>query len=307
VPRLPSLNALKTFEAVARLGSMNAAADELHVTQSAVSRQIRLLEEELGIPLFRRIHRGLILTSKGQALSSTLREALGLISDGVERLARSSEQLRIRVAPTFGIRWLVPRLPEFEARHPEWRIEINLAWYNFELKDRGYDVGITCGRASWPDACLTPIFTEQLTPVCSPAFLDRHGSPKRSVDFNALPLLHCQFRPPDQGDWHRWACGWNGGFFDTKRGEIFDTLDLSLRAAETGRGIAMADLTVIKDDLALRRLVLPCPEAMVAGSTYYFVQPEPEDSSPIVLAFRDWLLAEVQASAVSDRMLPVSA
>ncbi len=135
MPRLPSLNALRTFEAVARLGGMERAAGELHVTQSAVSRQIRLLEEELGILLFRRVHRGLVLTPKGQALASTLRAALDLISSGVEHLARPSERLRIHVASTFGIRWLVPRLPRFEARHPEWRIEVNLAWYNFEPKD----------------------------------------------------------------------------------------------------------------------------------------------------------------------------
>ena len=300
MPRLPSLNALRTFEAVARLGGMERAAGELHVTQSAVSRQIRLLEEELGILLFRRVHRGLVLTPKGQALASTLRAALDLISSGVEHLARPSERLRIHVASTFGIRWLVPRLPRFEARHPEWRIEVNLAWYNFEPKDQGYDVGITYGRSSWPDACLTPILTEQLTPVCSPDFFERHRPPRQASDFNTLQLLHCQFQPPNPGDWHRWVSDWSGGFFDTNRGEVFATLDLSLRAAETGRGIAMADLAMVEDDLALRRLVRPCPEAMVAGDTYHFVQPEPEHNAPIVLAFREWLLEEAQASTLQS-------
>ncbi len=279
---------------------MNAAADELHVTQSAVSRQIRLLEEELCIPLFRRVHRGLILTSKGQALASTLREALNLISSGVEHLTQSSERLRINVASTFGIRWLVPRLSRFETRHPEWRIEVSLAWYNFEPKDQGYDVGIIYGRASWPEACLTPVMTERLTPVCSPDFLDRHGPLKQASDFTALQLLHSHYSPPSPGDWHRWASNWDGGLFDTDRGEMFATLDLSLRAAESGRGIAIADLIMIEDDLALQRLALPCPDAIVPGDTYYFVQPEPEDSPPSVLAFRDWLLEEAQASTTQS-------
>lgn len=303
MPRLPSLNALRTFEAIARLGSMNDAADELHVTQSAVSRQLRALEEELGVLLFRRVHRGLVLTPKGQALASTLREALDLISGGVERLTRSSERLKIRVPPTFGIRWLVPRLSRFEARHPEWRIEINLAWDNFDPTDREHDAGIVIGRAAWPDACLTPLFTEQLTPVCSPAFLERHGIPKQADDFTALQLLHCRFRQLDASDWYRWARGWSGGFFDTNRGEFFDTLDLALRAAETGRGIAVADLAMIGDDLALERLVLPCPDTVAAGGTYYFVEPNPRDSSRIALTFREWLLEEAESCMAGEPLV----
>lgn len=296
MPRLPSLNALRCFEAIARLGNMNDAADELHVTQSAVSRQLRALEEELGALLFRRVHRGLVLTQKGQVLASTLREAFDLISGGVERLQRSSERLRIRVTPTFGIRWLMPRLPRFEALHPEWRIEVNLAWSNFEPTDRGYDVGIVCGLSSWPSPLLTPLFAEQLTPVCSPAFLEKHRLPQKADDFASLRLLHCQFRPPDPGDWNRWAQAWEGGLFDTSRGEFFDTLDLALRAAATGRGIAIADLAVIEDDLALGSLVVPYPDAVVTGTSYSFVEPDPEQSSRIALAFREWVLEEAKAS-----------
>lgn len=297
MPRLPSLNALRCFEAIARLGSMNDAAHELHVTQSAVSRQLRSLEEELGTLLFRRVHRGLVLTPKGQALASTLKEALDLISGGVERITRSSELLKIRVPPTFGIRWLMPRLSRFEVRHPEWSIEVNLVWLNFKPTDRGYDAGIVYGSTSWPDACLTPLFTEQMTPVCSPAFLEKHGTAKAADYFEALQLLHSHFRLPDPGDWNLWARGWGGGSFDTNRGETFDTLDLSLRAAEAGRGIAMADLAMIEDDLKLRRLVLTCPEAVVAGEAYYFVEPEPDHSSHIALAFREWLIEEAKAGA----------
>jgi LysR family transcriptional regulator, glycine cleavage system transcriptional activator len=296
MPRLPSLNALRTFEAIARLGSMNDAAEELHVTQSAVSRQLRTLEEELGVLLFRRVHRGLVLTPKGQALAATLGEALDLISEGVERIARSSELLKIRVPPTFGIRWLMPRLSRFETRHPEWTIEVNLVWVNFKPTDRGYDAGIVLGSTSWPDACLTFLFTERITPVCSPAFLEKHGPPKTADHFKALQLLHSQFRSPDPGDWNRWARGWGGGWLDTNRGETFDTLDLSLRAAEAGRGIAMADLVMIEDDLALGRLVLTCPDAVVAGESYYFVETDPGEGSHIALAFREWLLDEARRS-----------
>lgn len=300
--RLPSLNALRTFEAVARLGSMAEAATELHVTQSAVSRQIRALEEELRLPLFRRVHRGLVLTAKGQALAATLREALGLVAQGVERLTRSSERLRVRVLPTFGIRWLMPRLSRFEARHPEWQIEVNLVWDNFEPQDQDYDAGIVSGRGPWPDACLTPILTERLTPVCSPGFLRRQALPEKPNAFDIPQLLHCNPSKCGFPDWRLWAEEWGAPSLATDRGEAFDTLDLALRAAETGRGVAMADLAMIEDDLALGRLVLPYPEAVVTGETYYFVEPDPDHSPPITRAFCDWLKAEALASSAPERL-----
>ncbi len=289
MPRLPSLNALRTFEAVARLGGMERAAGELHVTQSAVSRQIRLLEEELGIPLFRRVHRGVVLTAKGQALAAVLKEAFGLVASGVSRIMKAPERLTVRTPLTFGIRWLMPRLSRFEARHPGWKVEINMSFHEIRPDTLKHDVGVRFGRGPWAEKCITPLFAERLTPVCAPKLLETWPLSGRAADFDTVSLLHCTFPGTD---WRKWAQGWGGELFDVERGETFDMLDLALRAAESGRGVAMADLAMIEDDLALGRLALPYPDNIVTGGTYVFVLPEPEHGSQAALAFRDWLLEE---------------
>jgi LysR family glycine cleavage system transcriptional activator len=296
MPRLPSLNALRTFEAVARLGSMDQAARELFVTQSAVSRQVRLLEREIGIPLFRRVHRGLVLTAKGQELAKTLQEAFKLVASGVERLTKPSERLTVRSPPTFGIRWLMPRLPRFEALHPDWKVEINITWHEIGPDTLKHDVGIRCDPGPWPGKCLTPLMVERLTPVCSPKLLETWPLSRRAADFEKVPLLHCSY---PGCDWLQWARQWGGEPFDVNHGETFDMLDLALRAAEAGRGVAMADLGMIEDDLALGRLVAPFPDIVVPGEAYVFVQPDPERSSPLALAFRDWLVEETRKSQES--------
>ncbi|MCB8819194.1 LysR substrate-binding domain-containing protein [Microvirga rosea] len=289
--RLPSLNALKTFEAVARLGGMNAAARELCVTESAVSRQVRLLETELGLPLFRRVHRGLVLTAKGQELAATLRDVFGLLASGVERLTRPAERLTVRSPPTFGIRWLMPRLPRFEALHPGWKVEINITWHDIRPDTLTHDVGIRCGPGTWPSKCITPLMVERLTPVCSPRLLETWPLTRSTADLGRAPLLHCSC---PGGDWLRWARAWGGEPFSVDRGETFDMLDLALRAAEAGRGIAMADLTMIEDDLALGRLVAPFVDRVVPGEAYVFVQPDPERDSPLARAFGEWLAEEAR-------------
>ncbi len=287
--RLPSLNALKTFEAIARLGGMKKAAWELSVTESAVSRQIRLLEEELGVSLFRRVHRGLVLTPKGHELAKTLRDAFGMVEAGVKRVTKAPERLTVRTPPTFGIRWLMPRLPRFEERHPDWKVEINITWHEIRPDTLKHDVGIRYDPGTWPEKCITPLMVERLTPVCSPKLLEIWPLSRSAQDLGKVPLLHCSWPGTD---WIRWVKGWGGDPFDVDRGENFDLLDLALRAAEAGRGVAMADLAMIEDDLALGRLVAPFPDIVVPGETYVFVEPEPEQSSPVARAFREWLKEE---------------
>lgn len=276
---------------------MKRAAQDLSVSESAISRQIRLLEEELGLSLFRRVHRGLVLTAKGQELATALQEAFGLLASGVKRITQSPERLTVTTPLTFGIRWLMPRLHRFEARHPDWKIEINMTWHDVQPDTLRHDVGIRCGRGPWPEKLITPLMAERLTPVCSPGFLENWLLSGQAADFESAPLLHCSWPGTD---WRKWAEGWGGEPFSVERGETFDMLDLSLRAAETGRGVAMADLAMIEDDLALGRLVLPYPDIVVAGETYVFVLPEPEKAAPIALAFRDWLLEETGHSNMRD-------
>lgn len=289
--RLPSLNALHTFEAAARLGGITRAAEELHVTQSAVSRQIRALEEELGLPLFRRVHRGVVLTAEGEQLAATLREAFGRVSEGIQRLKRDPWQLKVRVPPTFGVRWLWPRLNRFETANPDILTEVSMLWSNIEPGDGGFDLGVRLRPGAWPEANRTVLFEERLAPVCAPGFIDGR-TPKTGHDFERFPLLHCS----NHQDWRLWSRNWSGGPFDCEHGEVFDTLDFALRAAEAGRGIAVTDLAMAEADLAAGRLKVVVPETVANGHIYYLISPEPEAERAAVRRFRDWICSEAAAT-----------
>ncbi|MGO4706585.1 LysR substrate-binding domain-containing protein [Microvirga sp. 2MCAF38] len=290
IGQIPSLNALRAFEMTARTGSMLRAAEALFVTQSAVSRHIRTLEQDLGCALFRRVHRGLVLTPQGEALAETLSEAFERIGERIARLRKRPETLRLRVPPTFGIRWLMPRLPRFETRHPDTKIEVNITWDELEPDTLDFDVGVRCEPGRWPAACLTELMIEQLTPVCSPQFLQNWVGAGTSEALSTVPLLHCTSH---RTDWRQWAKGWSGEDFPVDRGEVFGTLDLAQRAAEAGRGLAIADLAMVADDLRLGRLVTPFPDNIVTGATYFFVHRASRRDMPVVEAFRQWLLEEV--------------
>ncbi|WP_112661939.1 LysR substrate-binding domain-containing protein [Microvirga flavescens] len=292
---LPSLTALRAFEATARTGSMLRAAESLFVTQSAISRHIRTLEEELGCALFRRVHRGLVLTVEGEALARTLNDAFTQIGEEVNRLRHRPEVLRVHAPPTFGIRWLMPRLSRFEARHPDIAVEVNITWNKPEPDPPEFHVGIVCHhteRWSQPQPYLTPLMTERLTPVCSPDFLEKWPCLAEAKGFEEVPLLHCTNH---HTDWRLWSKGWGGAEFRVDRGEAFGTLDLAIRAAQAGRGLAIADIAMIEDDLRLGHLVMPLPDRIVPGESYYFVLRPTRKDRADGEALRSWILDELKA------------
>jgi LysR family glycine cleavage system transcriptional activator len=291
LPRLPALTALRAFEVAARLGSVTAAAAELAVTQGAISRQIRLLEADLRQPLFRRLHRGLELTAAGQKLSASLTDAFGQIGYAVADLKRPQNVVTVKAMPTFAIRWLLPRLAEFRRLHPSITIEVSTAWHGVELDKEDFDCGVTCTepQTKSPQHVWIELSREEILPICTPAYARKMGAPHTAADFARHMLLH---PTPDRSDWRLWMEGWGDGRFDISGGQTFDTVDLAIRGAESGVGLAIAELSLLADQIELGQLMAPVPIAVPTGYTNWFVCRRNIAERPAVRVFRDWLVAE---------------
>jgi len=294
--RLPPLNAVRAFEAAGRHVSFARAAEELHVTPGAISRQIKLLEAAIGIQLFHRRAQGLTLSKPGLRLLPQLTDALQDIARAVDSLQADETEVRVISEPTFGIRWLFPRLPHFQQAHPELRITVGLFNKGYEeFFDGGYDLGIEQAimRANRPaDLEATSLRCEELTPVCSPAVLENGPPLKQPQDLLNYPLLHPS---TNYWDWKKWfeAAGLDPA--DAERGQVFDTTETSLRATLSGLGITIGDLSLIREELASGQLVMPF-DLIVSADTGYSLLCRPEAyRDPKLAAFRDWILAEIHS------------
>jgi LysR family glycine cleavage system transcriptional activator len=301
--RLPPLNAVRAFEAAARHLNFNRAAEELHVTPSAVSHQIRGLEEFLGVPLFRREGRQVALTPEAENYLLAVREGLERIAAATERLtaAQAAGVLTLSVAPSFATPWLVPRLAAFQLAHPAIEVRLISALDLVDFTRSDVDAAIRYGLGKWPGLRSHRLFAEELVPVASPALRD--GSPplRRPEDLRQATLLHVLWR---LGQWRMWlgVAGVSG--IDAERGPKFQTTPLALEAAMAGQGVAIADPRLVAENLKSGRLVTLFDVVLPSESAYYFVYPETRADSPAIAAFRDWLLAEVAASAREGGLTP---
>lgn len=294
--RLPSLNALKAFESAARLGGIGRAAVELFVTESAVSRQIKALEMELGADLFMRNHRGVALTVEGAALAKTLTEAFGTIRRGVDQVRAEPGLVTLRTPPTLGTRWLLPRLRRFEADNPDLTVRVSVLWACARPEDMDFDLAVVFRGDGWPEGELIPLLSERLMPVCSPGYREKLGEVRSAEDLSAALLLHCA----GSQDWLWWSRAWNRGALDCSRGEVFDTMDMVLRAAETGRGVGIADIGMIEDDLALGRLVPLVPFLSAGPDDLFLARRDRIRPRKAVSRLVEWLLEEARASTRSS-------
>ncbi len=290
---LPPLNALRAFEAAARLLSFTRAAAELAVTQAAISHQIKSLEEWLGVLLFQRLPRRLVLTDGGRELLATIRDAFDRIEGAVARVRRNdgTGPLTVTVLPSFAAKWLVPRLGRFQTQHPD--IEVRIAAdTRLSRFDDGVDLAIRAGRGHWPDLVCERMLSEELYPVCSPRLL---SGPVRLVDPEDLKghtLLHDDF----EQDWRMWlnAAGVTG--VDWRRGPRFSDSSMVIQAAVEGQGVALARSALAHEDLKAGRLVRPFRIDIASELAYYIVCPPSHAGRPKVRAFRDWLMREATAS-----------
>lgn len=291
VHRLPSLNALKAFESVARLGALNRAAEELNVTESAVSRQIRALEDDLRVELFRRVHRGVRLSPEGEQLALSLGTAFEAIRRGVEQIRARPGVIRVRTPPTFGARWLLPRLRSFETANPDLTVRVSVLWENMDPSDVENDVGILYESRQWQPEELVPFLMERLTPVCAPSYYQTVSHLEPMEQLRRGQILHCS----GMTDWKRWVVrAFGDNALDVDHGETFDTMDTALRAAEAGRGFAMADLSMIDDDLSLGRLMAPFRIIAPGVDNFYLVRRDRLRPKPEVTRFVEWLYAQVE-------------
>lgn len=304
--RLPPLNSLRAFEAAARHLSFTKAAEELHVTPAAVSQQVKALEDYCGVQLFRRLTRALMLTDAGQAVLPALKESFDLLGDVTERLMADQESgiLTVSVAPSFGSKWLVPRLERFRHAHPDFdvRIDANDALANFAAD--GVDLAIRYGRGVYEDLCADRLIADVSFPVCSPKLLEKGPPLKRPQDLAHHTLIHVQWKMEEEHapNWRMWlrAAGVEG--IEAERGPRFSADSMAVQAALEGHGVALAGLALAGDDLREGRLIRPFPPSVCEETTfsYFVVYPEAKARNPKVMAFRDWLLAEAAAAEAEE-------
>ena len=288
--RLPPLNALRAFEAAARHLSFTRAASELHVTQTAISHQIRALEERLGVRLFRRLPRGLLLTEEAQRYLPPIRDAFDQIALATERLtaAGASSTLTVSVLPSFATKWLVPRLGRFRAAHPDLDLRISASSQLVDFARDDVDVGIRMGRGVYPGLRVERLFGESLVPVCSPQLLEGAPPLRRPEDLRHHLLLHDE----DYTGWELWLglAGVEG--VDARRGSIFTDSGMVVQAAAEGQGVALARRLLAAGDLVAGRLIQPFDVSIPHDLAYYLVCPEATAEQPKIAAFRGWLTAE---------------
>lgn len=294
IRNLPSLNALRAFEASARHLSFTNAAEELCVTQGAVSRQVKQLEDQLQVILFHRLHRQLILTDQGQMLLKPLSDAFDLMAASLERLKNQPRDLKLKVHPSFAIRWLIPRLYRFQTQHPEIQVRLTTSSINADFSRENFDVAITYRGEKVMGTSRKKILAERLTPVCSPALLQGEPPLETLEDLKHHLLLH---NTPEQRDWRTWAKGVGITRLSFERGQIFEIDDAALQAAASGLGIALGNLFLIREDLEAKRLVQPFKGLVVETGAYYISWPDVNTTSPSVTAFKTWLINEISSES----------
>ncbi|MDF2179398.1 transcriptional regulator GcvA [Aliiglaciecola sp. CAU 1673] len=290
--RLPPLNSLKAFEAAARHLSFTRAADELFVTQAAVSHQIKSLEEFLGIKLFLRKNRSLLLTEEGQSYYLDIKDIFASLQDATQRLLARGAKGAITVAlpPSFAIQWLVPRVNKFSAAHPEIDVRIKAVDFDEGHLTDDVDVAIYYGRGKWPGLQSDKLHTEYLTPMCSP-LLFQSGKPLDSLDdLRHHMLLHDSSREA----WKQWIRHFNVLGVNVNQGPIFSHSMLVLQAAALGQGIALGHSVLARAEIQSGRLVCPFEEKLITRNAYYLVCHESMSELGKIKAFRDWMLAQVE-------------
>ncbi len=288
---LPSFSVLRSFASAARHQSFTLAAEELNLTQSAVSRHIRDMETALGFSLFRRVGRRVVLTPAGKNLADALEDDLSRITQTLHRAiaaGMSGATLNVASLPTFASRWLIPRLPGFEKAHPGIGINLTARINPFDLAHERFDVAIHFGRDNWPDAQLTKFCDEEMIAVASPQFIEtnRVEGPEGLLE---APLLHLQSRPGAWGDWMHEA---GLGEVPALPGKQFDQFTMVIAGAAAGLGAGLVPAYLIEEELRSGVLVQVGDTALKTQNSYFIVRPLGVDN-PSADAFVTWILAQV--------------
>ena len=297
--RIPSTQALRAPDSFARHGSVWRAAEELRVTRSAVSHQLRLLERELGFGLLQRSGRGMVLTPRGRRYADDVRKALAVIGDAAVQHGGQGVggPLVISCASGFASLWLCTRIGDFQERHPDVALRILTPRHLGEATDPEVDAFIAFGDGIWPGRTVELLSEVAFTPLCSPVLMNRLGGFNEPADLLRALLLHLV----DVEDWTRWFALAGVGMPDPGTGIVFSDMNLVLSATTAGLGVSMGDQLTCGGALAAGRLVRPFDLAINAIRAYYLVMEPQKSGHPAVGAFRDWLRARLDETAAALR------
>lgn len=290
--RLPPLNALKVFEVAARRLNFTRAAEELHVTNAAVSHQIKLLEDFLGLDLFQRSNNVLKLTEAGERYLPRIREGFKIFQQATDTLLNDNNVLlRVGVPPSFGSKWLVPRLYRFLNRHPHIRVEI------VSEVDRSYrdcDISIDFRRTQFADFRIEPFIATEVFPVCSPAIAKNIAQP---ADLSKQTLLHevSAMNDPDYPSWQSWFSTLGVNDKGVRKGPLFTLALMALQAAIDGQGVALGQALLVEYDIAAGRLVRPFHVETPLRLDYYLIYAADMKENAAFVAFHQWLISEAQS------------
>lgn len=290
---LPPLSALTAFEAAARHESFTAAARELNISQAAVSRRIQLLEEILGQTLFERIRQRVVLSPAGAAYARELQDALGRIGTAtVNTMAARGGQATLNIAtlPTFGTRWLIPRLPDFAAKHPQITVNLPTRIEGFDFTAEPLDAAISFGDPVWPGAIVDRLIEEELVPVASRKLLGKHRI-RKPEDLFRIPLLQQSTR---LSAWPDWFAALNIACPPVPLGPRYGQFAMVVQAAVIGMGAAIVPRFLIEHELRNGDLVVPFPQSIGSRQAYCLFYPEAKRNDPALRAFRDWLVGAVK-------------
>ncbi|MFU1476787.1 LysR family transcriptional regulator [Roseovarius sp. C7] len=301
---IPSTAALRVLETFDRLGTTTATGDALGLTQSAVSRQLKTLEEHLGVVLFHREGRHLVLSAAAQDYAAEAREALARLAQAGMRLRAPVDHGRLNLAilPTFGMRWLVPRLPEFARAHPEVTFNLSTRLKQFNFASEDIDAAIHFGKADWPGTQALRLMSETVLPVAAPGLAAGLGTGPETTALPdpaalaSLPLLHIDTRPDA---WPTWFARHEVPA-PRLTGTVHDQFSTIIQAALHGLGVALLPLYLAEPEIAAGRLLPLAGTPTEMPGAYYLVWPEARARDPALRAFRDWLAAVVD----EEDMLP---
>jgi LysR family glycine cleavage system transcriptional activator len=305
--KLPPLNALRAFEAAARQLSFTKAAEELNVTQAAISHQVKTLEEHLGLTLFRRLNRRLVLTEAGQLYLPVLREAFDAVAAGTARLGqdRESGALNISVLPSFAAKWLLPRLSRFRDRYPDIDVMVSANNRLIDFADGTYEMGIRYGLGDYPGLRTELLLQDEVFPVCSPKLTEGEHPLRTPADLKHHTLLHDEVSRHDESpDWRNWlkAAGIEGIAY--QRGPGFSDSSMVIEAAAAGQGVALGHRWLAAADLEGGRVVMPFGPVVPSKFAYYLVSPLAVAEHRRVRLFRAWLLEEAEGAGA--KRVPLS-
>ncbi|UOD51131.1 LysR substrate-binding domain-containing protein [Orrella daihaiensis] len=292
---IPNLSALQAFEATARLGSFTRAADELALTHSAVHRQVSALEARLGVELFSRVRRRIVLTDAGAEYAGRIRQHLDQIEkDTFSLMSRASlgRRLHIAVLPTLAANWLIPRLKDFQRHYPDISVSLSLRTLPFQFDDEPFDAAIYHSHAAWPGTQGSLLFAErELVPICSPQLLANLGS---AQDLTQLTHLHLNSRPDAWRQWYEHVAVPYPA--EAAGGPRYEMFAMVLSAAQAGLGVGLVPRFLVQQLLDRGDLVMPVSEPLPVSQGYYFGYPMRNEVTAALQAFEQWINQAAQAS-----------